>query len=327
MSASESRVSVVIPTFNRRASLAKVIDPVLEDASCGEVIVVIDGCTDGSFEFLSEWALREPRLRVLFQENGGEAKARRSGIKEARFDTVVLLDDDVKAHAGLIGGHARSHVGSDHRLVVGYMPTIVPTPRRSGQATTLLYGEYYEATCRLYQRDSSSIFTHLWAGNISIRRDNALAVASDAEGRLGYHEDLKFGLQCRDAGLEAVFHRSLLAEHSHSRTLRKFSAECQRSGEAMARLMNEYPSLEGDLNSFFPLSEQQRHVARYLGTSFVRPLSAATVMAISYLSGRVRAWKTETRSARALHVIQLSFGFNRARKVLLSKTSEKAHSG
>ncbi len=138
------RVSVVIPTFNRRETLAEILTPVLEDPGTGEVVVVVDGSRDGSFEMLQEWSLVEPRIRAIFQENAGDSAARQKGIEEAKFDVVVVLDDDVVASTGLIGAHARHHTDRKRRLVLGYMPTRVPQPRSPGQVATVLYAEEYE---------------------------------------------------------------------------------------------------------------------------------------------------------------------------------------
>jgi glycosyltransferase involved in cell wall biosynthesis len=315
MNTSGGFVSVVIPTFNRRTTLARVIKPVLDDSSTGEVVVVVDGCQDGTLEFLREWAQSEPRIRVIYQENAGEGIARRKGVEEAQYDTVVLLDDDVEASVGLISAHASWHLDNDHRLVLGYMPTRVPYPRSSGQVATVLYAEDYESTCKLYETDSRSIFTHLWAGNMSLRRCNALNVGLGGQSRLGYHEDLRFGLKCQEAGLEAVFDRSLLAWHSHSRNLRKFATESRRSGEGRVQLMRAYPSLAEDLNPFSSMSVREITIVRYLGSALTRPISAPLAMATSYVSGRLKVWRLETIFARVLRLIEISFGFKRAGKV------------
>lgn len=307
-------VSVVIPTFNRRPSLFNVVSPLLEDPRTGEVVLVVDGSTDGTLEFLEEWAQEEPRIHVILQENAGQGAARRNGIEQSQYDTVVLLDDDVEGSVGLVSAHAQWHDVNEHRLVVGYMPTKIPSPRRRGQVATILYAEDYERTCKLYEADSRTIFTHLWAGNMSLRRATALDVGFGRDKRLGYHEDLRFGLRCQEAGLEAVFDRSLLAWHSHSRNLRKFAAESRRSGEGRAQLSWEHPGLADDLNPLSALSALESVIVRYFGSSLIRPISAPIAMAASYGSGRLKFWRLEIVSARVLRLIELSFGFRRAKK-------------
>lgn len=316
MNTSRSLVSVVIPTFNRRQSLLEVVSPLLEDPCTGEVVLVVDGCHDGSYEFLGEWAQREPRIHVTFQENAGPAAARQRGVEEARYDTVVLLDDDVRASAGLVSAHARWHVDNEHRLVVGYMPTRVPLARRPGQAATILYAQDYESACKEYEHDPGMILTYLWSGNLSLRRSSALEIGSRTETFLEYHEDIRFGILCKEAGLEAVFDRSLLAWHSYSRSLRKFASECRRSGEGRAQLSREYPELADGFNPLMVLSAPEVLIVRLLGSKQVRPISAPLAMATSYGSGLLRAWRLEILSARVLRKIEVFFAFNRARQAL-----------
>ncbi len=309
-------LSVVIPTFNRRPLLVRVISPLLEDPSTGEVVIVVDGGSDGSLELLRDWAKREPRLRVLYQENAGESAARRRGIEASRYDVVVILDDDVEADSGLISAHARWHVKNEDLVVLGYMPTVVPSPRRHGQATTILYAADYGSTCGLYEEDARSIFTHLWAGNMSMKRASFLDLVSDTESRIDFHEDLRFGLQCQDAGLVAVFDRSLSARHWHSRSLRRFAADCRRSGRGLARISRDYPRIADQLNPLTSHSAQENLIARYLGSRFVRTFSAPIAMALSYVSGRIRVWRLEMISTRVLRLIETAYEFRRYGEVL-----------
>ena len=87
-------VSVVVPTRNRAALLAGVLDVVLGQEEVDlELIVVDDGSTDATPEILA--ARRDPRVRVLRNEvNRGVARARNRGIAEARAPWVAFLDDD-----------------------------------------------------------------------------------------------------------------------------------------------------------------------------------------------------------------------------------------
>jgi glycosyltransferase involved in cell wall biosynthesis len=319
----DTLVSVVIPTFNRRPSLAKVIRPLLEDPSTGEIVIVVDGGRDGSLEFLREWAQTELRLRVFYQENAGQSVARRRGIEASRHDIVVVLDDDVEADSGLISAHAQWHVKNERLLVLGYMPTVLPSPRRPGQATTFLYAADYESTCELYENDARSIFTHLWAGNMSMKRTDVVDLGSDAERRIYAHEDLRFGLQSRDAGIEAVFDRSLSARHLYRRSLRKFAADCRRSGGGLARLSREYPSLADQLNPLTSHSARENLIARYLGSSFVRTFSAPLAMAVSFGSGRVHAWRLETIAVRVLRLIETAYEFRCSSDVLPGTTGKR----
>ncbi|MDQ4142512.1 MAG: glycosyltransferase, partial [Actinomycetota bacterium] len=100
-------VSVVVPTYNRRENLPRVLEPLLADPATTELVVVVDGSRDGSFELVEERAATEPRLKPVFIENQGVARAHQTGVERASGEVVLLLADDVIAAPGLVMGHAR----------------------------------------------------------------------------------------------------------------------------------------------------------------------------------------------------------------------------
>jgi GT2 family glycosyltransferase len=94
------RVSVVIPTHNRRASLRACLAAALAQELDGgyEVIVVDDASTDGTADML---AAEFPAVRVLRQAaNRGPAAARNRGIQAARGAFVAFTDDDCRVPPG-----------------------------------------------------------------------------------------------------------------------------------------------------------------------------------------------------------------------------------
>lgn len=105
-------LSVVIPTFNGFRLLEETLESVIagvngyrkETGAEAEIIVVDDGSTDGTEERLPE---RFPEVRVKKREvNGGFARACNSGIAEARFPLLALLNNDVRIHRDYFIFHA-----------------------------------------------------------------------------------------------------------------------------------------------------------------------------------------------------------------------------
>lgn len=85
--------SVVIPTYQRRDSaVAAVMSALEQTVAIIEVIVVVDGSTDGTEVALG--AINDPRLKVIVQENRGAAAARNKGIDHARGRYIAFLDCD-----------------------------------------------------------------------------------------------------------------------------------------------------------------------------------------------------------------------------------------
>lgn len=106
-------VSVIIPAFNAERTLGETLESALAQTLQDiEVIVIDDGSTDGTREIARSFAARDPRVRIVVQENGGVADARNAGINAARAPLVSPLDaDDVwhpsfleKVHAALTAG-------------------------------------------------------------------------------------------------------------------------------------------------------------------------------------------------------------------------------
>jgi len=309
MTTDAGAASVVIPTFMRKESLPAVIRPVLDDPDTGEVVVVVDGCHDGSYELLVEWAHQDDRVKPVFQENTGEGGARQAGLEHATNDVVVFLDDDVIVEPGVIGRHVAHHAGERHKLVLGYMPTHVDPHRRPGHVPTILYAQDYAQACVEYERNPDRILSHLWAGNMSIRRPDALEIGLVPDVDLGYHADMQFGIRCMESGIKAVFDRDLRAVHVHDRSLRSFGRECVRGGEARAHLCLAFPSLAPEIE---PTSCWPRGLGpfqRFLSSNWVRPVSAPLAMGTSYLAGRAHWWSVETSAARMLRQIEVNYGF------------------
>jgi glycosyltransferase involved in cell wall biosynthesis len=307
--------SVVIPTYNRKATLAEVLRPVQDDPATGEVIVVVDGSQDGSYELLLDWSVADPRIRPIFQENGGDGAARQRGLEEAQFDVVVVLDDDVIAGPGLISAHLQHHSDGERRLVLGYMPTRIPPTRYPGAITTMLYAEEYEAQCGKYEDDPGTLLRNFWMGNVSIDRRGALEIRFDTRLPLRRHADMDFGLRCLKAGYKARFDRSLLATHSHSRTLEQFVADARKSGADRWPLMQEYPELARTIDPSSEASGIERAVVAIVGGPLVRPLSMRVAMAAAVGAGRMELWKVETAATRILRRIEINYAFQQAQSM------------
>lgn len=92
-------LSIVIVTFNRETVLKELLDSFKDQTDKDfEVVVAIDGSSDGTQEMLEEYKKTSPfELRWLdtgLKNEYGLAVARNMGIKEARGEVIVILDDD-----------------------------------------------------------------------------------------------------------------------------------------------------------------------------------------------------------------------------------------
>ena len=86
------KISVVIPTYNRKHTLARAINSIFSQTrQVFEIIVVDDGSTDGT----PEWIMQTyPAVKYIYQKNSGVSSARNTAIRSAKGNWIALLDSD-----------------------------------------------------------------------------------------------------------------------------------------------------------------------------------------------------------------------------------------
>lgn len=93
-----TKVSVVIPTFNREESVIVAINSVQSQTYQNiECIVVIDGQDEQTRKRLNQISSEQITIRML-EQNQGPATARNIGIRESTGEFVAFLDDDDRLH-------------------------------------------------------------------------------------------------------------------------------------------------------------------------------------------------------------------------------------
>jgi glycosyltransferase involved in cell wall biosynthesis len=216
-------VSVVVPTYNRWASLRRLLEGLAKQTfphDQFEVVVVDDGSADATLERLRD--VRVPYvLRGVYQPNQGPGAARNLGVAQARSDLIIFLDDDVLPDPDLIAQHVRLHRAEPDCVVIG--PMVAPGSWARPpwirweeeildvQYRAMLNGEY-ECTPRQF-----------YTGNASLARARFLA-AGGFDSRFKRAEDVELAYRMRDQGARFVFRAEPLVYHYAERS---FDAWCR----------------------------------------------------------------------------------------------------
>lgn len=100
-SVSKMRVSIIIPVFNSEANLPELyrqLMPAMEQlVERFEVIMVEDSSRDGSWNVISGLAAKDDRIRGMrMSRNYGQHNALLCGIRAARYEVILTMDDDLQ---------------------------------------------------------------------------------------------------------------------------------------------------------------------------------------------------------------------------------------
>jgi peptidoglycan/xylan/chitin deacetylase (PgdA/CDA1 family)/GT2 family glycosyltransferase len=241
----------VIPTFQRRDLVAAGVAALARQDYAGrfEVIVVVDGSTDGTAETLRQLDL-PLALVVLEQPNRGAAAARNHGAARASEEILLFLDDDMEADPRLLSEHARSHRdGAD--VVLGHMPLHPASPSNFLSAGV---GRWAEERCqRLSGSGVGLSLDDLLTGQMSLRRSTFERVAGfdrrfTGGGSFG-NEDLDLGWRLRQQGLRIVFNPRAISWQRYVVSPRQQLRQWYDAGRADVALARKHPEVATQLFS------------------------------------------------------------------------------
>lgn len=265
------RFSIVIPTYQRReVLLAGWPSLVALDFESFEIIVVVDGSTDGTAEALRATS-GSRRAIVIEQANAGAAAARNRGAAAATGKILLFLDDDMEPDRSLLREHDRSHrQGAD--AVLGHIPLHPDSP------ISFLSAAVGRSADRRRDRLSAGgplTLFDLLTGQLSVRRDlfcelGGFDTRFTGGGTFG-DEDLDFGYRLLRAGRRVVFNPDALSHQRYVVTLGAHFLQWTHVGSADVRFARKHPEVADQL---FALHHRDERVTRQI----VRPLAALPVV-------------------------------------------------
>ena len=247
-SATTLRVSVVIPTHQRRASVERVLRSLVRQTlppDAYELIVSIDGSTDGTRELVD--AMTSPcAIKASWKPRGGRASACNAGLRLARAPIVLLLDDDMEASDGLLAAHVAAHAATPRLGVVGAVPIRVDAS--SPPVTRYVASRFNGHLANLAAPGYEFGLRDFYSGNFSIARDAMNEIGGFDESFVVYgNEDLDLSLRLRATGVRLVFRADAIAYQHYEKTFAALAHDTIEKGRTAVQLARKHPASRRDL--------------------------------------------------------------------------------
>lgn len=242
-------ISVIIPTHNRSGSLKRTLDSLsVQNYSLQqmEVIVVADGCSDGTIEMLRSYSAPFV-LKYIEQSGQGAAVARNQGVAQARGSILIFIDDDIEVAPQFVEAHFRTHQGKPELVTIGYLPPV--RSRKASFFHTKLW-LWWESTFQAMRQPGYRFsYRNLFSGNFSISRELFNRVGGFDPAFRG-HEDCELGARLIQAGADFTFALNAWGYHHDISDFNRILRRKYLEGQLDVQLGRKHP----DLISTLPIS-------------------------------------------------------------------------
>ncbi len=301
-------VSVVIPTYNRREQLVRVVDALAgqRDDDLFEVVVVSDGSSDGTDDYLRSGTTAMP-VHAVFQANAGPASARNAGVNAARGDLIVFIDDDVVAQPGLVEAHRRAHEDRPEIVVIGPMltpPDVELSPWVAWEQA-MLDKQYV-----VLERVRNAHYRNFYTGNASLERRSFLD-AGGFDPKFRRAEDVELAYRLRVAGSDFLYCPSARSLHYAERSFESWIRNAYEYGRNDVIFVREGQAeiLDAIVINFRDRHLLQRHVVlRTLGRPRRSRFAATALQTTARLSHRLRLSRVTRQALSGLYGLRYHEG-------------------
>ena len=192
-------ITVAIPTYNRGTILVETIARLLELEPRAEAIVIADQTKVHPAEV--EAKLRAwhggGEIRWLRLEEPSIPKAMNDALEAAATPLVLFFDDDIIPDCAIVGAHVQAHANADVWAVAGQVLQPGEEPGRNAG----------EGLSFRFNGSEAAYVNNVMAGNLSVKRERALAVGGLDENFTGaaYRFETDFALRLTAAGGKILF--------------------------------------------------------------------------------------------------------------------------
>lgn len=218
------RASVIIPSYNGKDKLINLLQSLEKQrVSDIEIIVIIDGSTDGTLQYIQSTKWNLNALRAIEQKNKGRAGARNTGAEQSTTDLLIFFDDDMIVEESCIQKHIAFHSAHSGGIGMG----LVKEPASKHDKEIVHYKDYLNAgwNASIMPYSQTALPENeviLSAANFSISKNLFFELCGFDE-ILKDIEDYDFALRAKSAGIKTYFLDDAIAIHNDMFTFKKYT--------------------------------------------------------------------------------------------------------
>jgi glycosyltransferase involved in cell wall biosynthesis len=246
-------VSVIIPTYDRKASLIRLLDSIQEqtmDAHDFEVIVVDDGSPTP--QILEQEVDYPFSLMLLRQENQGATIARNYGAANSQGDILVFIDDDVTISSEALQALVEACLSEEQLIALGAL--VSRSESSESKYSQLAVSFDGKRGRRILTNGDEPSYVECNTQVLGIKRDDffALGMLQDPTGGWPNWDDVDLGYRAHKAGFKFVRVKRAKGVHWDN-SLASLERACQRwfnASKSAVLLFQKYPDLKMSLPMF-----------------------------------------------------------------------------
>ena len=240
-------LSVIVPTRDRRERLSRCLAALAAQDTGGEfeVVVVDDGSSDGTGDFLADHEAPFP-LRSARLEGAGPSRARNAGVEAATGGVCAFLDDDCVPAPGFVGAHLDAHRREPRLVGIGALAQ-KPLLGRDWYARAFARG-WAEHYARL--EDKPAAWSDCYSGNLSAPRAALLEIGCFATD-VAVGEDIELGYRLEQRGFDLRYLPAAAAVHDDEKPRRRLLEDVRKHGLAYLELARRHPGMKAKLLGWY----------------------------------------------------------------------------
>jgi GT2 family glycosyltransferase len=241
-------ISVVIPTYQRRELVRMALEALARQTVAPadyEVIVSIDGSTDGTREMIERFD-SPYALASTWSENRGRAAACNAGIALAHGELLVLLDDDMAPAPSFLEAHLRAHARATRLGVLGAVPILIDA--NSSPLRRYIGTKFNRHLDKIGRNDYALDLRDFYSGNFSVGAEVMREVGGFDEAFRRYgNEDLELFLRLSRAGVRFRFEPEAMAQQHFDKNFEQLAQDNIAKGRTAVLLASKHPEAFGRL--------------------------------------------------------------------------------